>query len=113
MKTCPVCHAQSFDDMSICYNCLHQFKCEYGSEESEIEIDEGEKICESVQQKIKNLVIPEIPRMQAASISSHAESEVIKKLQAEYRITISLEPVVHMNEVDSPLKGVHAKAIPS
>ncbi len=25
MKTCPVCQAQCFDDMDICYGCMHRF----------------------------------------------------------------------------------------
>lgn len=25
MKTCPVCNAKAFDDMDVCYGCLHRF----------------------------------------------------------------------------------------
>ena len=25
MKTCPVCGAKAFDDMDVCYGCLHRF----------------------------------------------------------------------------------------
>lgn len=25
MKTCPICHAQCFDDMEVCYGCMHRF----------------------------------------------------------------------------------------
>ena len=25
MKTCPVCRARCFDDMEVCYGCLHRF----------------------------------------------------------------------------------------
>lgn len=25
MKTCPVCNARAFDDMDVCYGCLHRF----------------------------------------------------------------------------------------
>ena len=25
MKTCPVCHARCFEDMDVCYGCLHRF----------------------------------------------------------------------------------------
>lgn len=25
MKSCPVCEATTFDDMEICYGCLHRF----------------------------------------------------------------------------------------
>ncbi|MEG0477097.1 MAG: hypothetical protein RR572_05460 [Raoultibacter sp.] len=26
MKTCPICKARCFDDMEICYGCMHQFE---------------------------------------------------------------------------------------
>lgn len=26
MKVCPVCKSNVFDDMQVCYNCLHDFK---------------------------------------------------------------------------------------
>ncbi|MEG1397894.1 MAG: hypothetical protein RSC47_04500 [Raoultibacter sp.] len=26
MKTCPICKARCFDDMKICYGCMHQFE---------------------------------------------------------------------------------------
>lgn len=33
MKTCPICHATCFDDMDVCYGCLHRFgEGEPGSE---------------------------------------------------------------------------------
>lgn len=25
MKTCPICNAKTFDDMDVCYGCLHRF----------------------------------------------------------------------------------------
>ena len=28
MKVCPVCKAIAFDDATICYGCLHQFKAD-------------------------------------------------------------------------------------
>ena len=33
MKTCPVCQAVCFDDMDICYGCLHDFSLQECSEE--------------------------------------------------------------------------------
>lgn len=26
MKKCPVCNSRLFDDMDVCYNCLHHFE---------------------------------------------------------------------------------------
>lgn len=26
MKVCPICKARTFEDMEICYNCLHKFE---------------------------------------------------------------------------------------
>lgn len=31
MKTCPVCKARCFDDMEICYGCMHRFEEGEGS----------------------------------------------------------------------------------
>ena len=28
MKTCPICKARCFDDMEVCYGCMHQFEPE-------------------------------------------------------------------------------------
>lgn len=25
MKTCPICHSRCFDDMEICFGCMHRF----------------------------------------------------------------------------------------
>ena len=30
MKTCPICKARCFDDMEICYGCMHPFEKEEG-----------------------------------------------------------------------------------
>ncbi len=31
MKSCPVCKARCFDDMEICYGCMHRFEQEEGN----------------------------------------------------------------------------------
>ncbi|MEG1166655.1 MAG: hypothetical protein RSD93_01200, partial [Gordonibacter sp.] len=28
MKTCPVCHARTFDDAEVCYGCMHRYEGE-------------------------------------------------------------------------------------
>lgn len=33
MKTCPICKARCFDDMEICYGCMHPFDSEENSGE--------------------------------------------------------------------------------
>lgn len=37
MKQCPVCKARCFDDMEICYGCLHRFEEEYPDDELDVE----------------------------------------------------------------------------
>lgn len=31
MKICPICKARCFEDMEICYGCMHRFEAEEGS----------------------------------------------------------------------------------
>ncbi len=45
MKTCPTCHSAVFEDMDLCYACLHRFKANpssasEGLDESFLELDE-------------------------------------------------------------------------
>lgn len=35
MKICPICKARCFDDMEICFGCMHQFAPKKGNLESE------------------------------------------------------------------------------
>lgn len=44
MKTCPVCKARCFDDMEICYGCLHRFRnaAAEGSPQQETEVKKPE-----------------------------------------------------------------------
>ena len=37
MKTCPICKARCFDDMEICYGCMHRFETEDTSFEVPVE----------------------------------------------------------------------------
>lgn len=41
MKICPVCNARCFDDMEVCYGCLHRFAQEPGSEALEMMGDQA------------------------------------------------------------------------
>lgn len=41
MKICPVCNARCFDDMEVCYGCLHRFAQELGSEALEMMGDQA------------------------------------------------------------------------
>ena len=36
MKSCPVCKARCFDDMEICYGCMHRFEQEEGNGDAPI-----------------------------------------------------------------------------
>ena len=37
MKTCPICKARCFDDMEICYGCMHRFEEDLGNREVPVE----------------------------------------------------------------------------
>ena len=37
MKTCPVCKARCFDDMEICYGCMHRFEDDADNKEMRVE----------------------------------------------------------------------------
>ncbi|MDO4400079.1 MAG: hypothetical protein Q4D27_03905 [Coriobacteriia bacterium] len=37
MKTCPVCKARCFDDMEICYGCMHRFEDDAADKEKRVE----------------------------------------------------------------------------
>ena len=37
MKTCPICNARCFDDMEICYGCMHPFVSEERSGEKRVD----------------------------------------------------------------------------
>ena len=41
MKICPVCSARCFDDMEVCYGCLHTFTNEFGADYAKEEDDGG------------------------------------------------------------------------
>ena len=47
MKTCPICNAQVFDDMDVCYGCMYRFDRETLQEKGELphakpeELDQG------------------------------------------------------------------------
>lgn len=37
MKTCPICKARCFDDMEICYGCMHRFEKDAVSQHAPVE----------------------------------------------------------------------------
>ena len=48
MKECPICHASCFDDMDVCYGCLHDFTMDDICEE---EVQMSEVMVPYVQEK--------------------------------------------------------------
>ena len=40
MKICPVCNARCFDDMEVCYGCMHRFGEEPGVPDAPVEVSE-------------------------------------------------------------------------
>lgn len=94
MKICPVCSARCYDDMSVCYGCLHDFsKDEYvkdmpagypaGLEEKEVPFDFSALAAQdSNVEDVEEAVNPK-PVSRCAGISF--------EVPAGYRMVVSLE----------------------
>lgn len=60
MKTCPVCGARCFDDMEVCYGCLHDFTREDAS-------PAGQAVASACEAEVEEAVMPTAPAGQASS----------------------------------------------
>lgn len=60
MKTCPVCGAHCFDDMEVCYGCLHDFMREDAS-------PAGQAVESGCENEVEEAVMPEDQTTQAPS----------------------------------------------
>jgi len=91
MKICPVCNALSFDDMDTCFACLHHFSSEQEEKQRlslpEIDISSAETIRSANHAKSSAVSNGKVHGL------TQVEDELLKKLQTEYRLVISLEPV--------------------
>ena len=65
MKECPVCGARCFDDMEVCYGCLHDFSREDAS-------PIGQVVPSSCDQEIEEAVMPSGDRRSVVPRFAHA-----------------------------------------
>lgn len=78
MKTCPVCQSRSFDDMNVCFGCMHSFESEALPDTTDTEAS-----------------VIEIPTSAAADTSAPSKTGVIEDSMAMpsgYKLVISLIP---------------------
>ena len=60
MKTCPVCGARCFDDMEVCYGCLHDFMREDPS-------PAGQAVASGCEAEVEEAVMPKRPAVESKS----------------------------------------------
>lgn len=111
MKTCPICKAKVFEDMDVCYGCLHSFK-ENGANPSrptfkESEPDGGrpslgqgragrnQSVIKEDDASRRQVTAPLVP-VNSMSVKTEPEGAVpllAGDLPEGYRLVIRLEPV--------------------
>ena len=85
MKECPVCGARCFDDMEVCYGCLHDFSRE---DTSPI----GQAVPSSCDQEIEEAVMPsQVSGRARQSGGSVARAEQARSPQRQTHIVVPLE----------------------
>lgn len=94
MKTCPICAARCFDDMEVCYGCMHRFD-EAGSPQRQ-DVESGSF---SRERKEEGVACGSAPAL-LARVEGFAEaSEVATLLDgaqgacARWELVVSLRPV--------------------
>lgn len=98
MKTCPICKARCFDDMEVCFGCMHRFEPDQGSSSHEAEPSRIPPLEEIVWKPrhaaAKSIFDPNAQSNQAAPATQFVLPVLEEgKLQAEYQLVISLKPV--------------------
>ena len=89
MKTCPVCHATSFDDVQTCFSCMHRFE-----DDTEVIIEEP-----TVAEPPRRI---EIPLMEPYEETEPVQGKHVALGQrafpqageARYELVVSLQPVI-------------------
>lgn len=94
MKECPVCGARCFDDMEVCYGCLHDFSRE---DTSPI----GQVVSSSCDQEIEEAVMPSGDRRSV--VPRFAESPT----QVSGRARQSGGSVARVEQARSPQRQTH------
>lgn len=104
MKECPICKAQCFSDMTVCFGCMHIFE-----EKKEVNFEQNPHKQETISLPALNsnsaktnisqepLTIPLVQKNISGkeSRAKHHDGIVKEKetLQVEYQLTITLKPV--------------------
>lgn len=94
MKTCPVCKARCFDDMEICFGCMHRFD---GGETSANRMM-ANRATQVIGETAPVDIEPEIPRQSSlrmdASRDGDEDSRAFRQVPEEVRGTTSKHPPV-------------------
>lgn len=100
MKTCPVCHARCFDDMEVCYGCLHRFG------------DEG-ALCAEDFDDVAEAVF-DIVEQAAPSIGADGDDEVMEHVKATVRPSRGMHGamVVRIEIPASMIRFASVEAVP-
>lgn len=98
MKTCPICKARCFDDMEVCFGCMHRFEADQKNILPEVDSARVPAI-EGVVWKPRHAAGKSIFDPDSQNNQSQPTTQFVLpvleegKLQAEYQLVISLKPV--------------------
>lgn len=117
MKICPICHARCFDDMDVCYGCMHHFEIlptsspesallsrnsaspdlslplssveDTGTLHLPLSLSVDEEVVPRRKTQPRHAALQDLP---ALSLKKESDVGSSQGFQAEYRLVISLEP---------------------
>ena len=97
MRTCPVCHATSFDDVQTCFSCMHRFE-----DDTEVVFEEP-----AIAEPPKRVEIPLVEPVVDSLLDPFMDTEPVQGKhvalrqrafpqagQARYELVVSLQPVI-------------------
>lgn len=94
MKTCPICAARCFDDMEVCYGCMHRFDEAGGPQRQDVESGSFSR-----ERKEEGVACASAPKLSARVEGFSEASEVTTLLDgmqgacARWELVVSLRPV--------------------
>lgn len=111
LKKCPVCGAQSFEDIEVCYGCMHQFKedhltiapetvpAETPLEQATVKIDlpsiqkdEGARHEKGLGENLISVDVSLPKEARAKHRASEEQDQAEQTIRAEYKLVVSLLP---------------------
>lgn len=85
LKKCPICGAQSFEDIETCFGCMHQFK------NDQINESKLEAIPEPILETARiDIALPKENRAKHRAIEN--DEQATQEIKAEYKLVVSLIP---------------------